>query len=137
MPRTRVPRCPSVRGAALANWRMNLVNSNAKKVALLLAVVFAGVGRMTAGPLRVEQPVAAVDSSQVTTPMSDEDFDCNEKVMGSPYIPVDSWIYPAVLRLYSLGYLPTAYLDLRPWTRASLGNMLEDTEERIEDSEGE
>lgn len=43
---------------------------------------------------------------------------------GSAYIPVDSWIYSAALRLYYLGYLPTAYLGLRPWTRASLAHML-------------
>jgi hypothetical protein len=43
---------------------------------------------------------------------------------GSPYIPVDSWIYPAALRLYYLGYLPTAYVGMRPWTRASLAHML-------------
>jgi hypothetical protein len=45
--------------------------------------------------------------------------------LGSPYIPLDSWIYPAAIRLYDLGYLPTAYIDLRPWTRASLAHMLE------------
>ena len=43
---------------------------------------------------------------------------------GSPYIPVDSWIYPAAIRFYELGYLPTAFLGLRPWTRASLAHML-------------
>lgn len=43
---------------------------------------------------------------------------------GSSYIPVDSWIYSAALRLYYLGYLPTADLGLRPWTRASLAHML-------------
>src|ERR1700679_159811 len=30
--------------------------------------------------------------------------DCDLSMLGSPYIPVDSWIYPAVLRLYSLGF---------------------------------
>ncbi len=53
---------------------------------------------------------------------------------GSPYIPVDSWIYPAVLRLYSLGFLDHVYLGLRPWTRASLSHMLEDTDAKIEDA---
>jgi hypothetical protein len=43
---------------------------------------------------------------------------------GSPYIPVDSWIYPAAIRLYDLGYLPTAFLGIRPWTRVSLAHML-------------
>jgi hypothetical protein len=53
-------------------------------------------------------------------------------MLGSPYIPVDSWIYPAVLRLYSLGFLDHVFLGLRPWTRASLSHMLEDTAARIE-----
>ena len=119
------------------HWRMNLDKSIAMKATILLAMFLAAVGRMAAGPLRVDQPAAAAAQSQTTVPLSDEDFNCNEKVAGSAYIPVDSWIYPEVLRLYSLGYVPTAFLDLRPWTRASLSNMLEDTEERLEDSEGE
>ena len=45
--------------------------------------------------------------------------------MGSPYIPVDSWIYSAALRLYELGYLPTLYIGLRPYTRVSLAHALE------------
>lgn len=44
--------------------------------------------------------------------------------VGAPYIPLDSWIYPAAIRLYYLGYLPTAYIGVRPWTRASLAHML-------------
>ncbi len=119
------------------HWRMILDKSTAMKATILLAMFFAAVGRMAAGPLRVDQPAAAAAQSQTTIPLSDEDFNCNEKVVGSAYIPVDSWIYPEVLRLFSLGYVPTAYLNLRPWTRASLSNMLEDTEERLEDSEGE
>lgn len=51
---------------------------------------------------------------------------------GSAYIPVDSWIYSAALRLYSLGYLPTAYLGVRPWTRASLAHMLALSQESLQ-----
>ena len=43
---------------------------------------------------------------------------------GSAYIPVDSWVYPAMLRLYSLGYVDTAYLAMRPYTRRSALHML-------------
>ena len=53
----------------------------------------------------------------------------------SPYIPVDSWIYPAVMRLYGLGYIDTVYLNLRPWTRANLGQMLEDAADQLEDAD--
>ncbi len=51
---------------------------------------------------------------------------------GSAYIPVDSWIYSAALRLYYLGYLPTAYLGVRPWTRASLAHMLALSQESLQ-----
>jgi membrane-associated phospholipid phosphatase len=60
---------------------------------------------------------------------------CEPAVASSPYIPVDSWVYPAVLRLYSLGFVDTVYLGMRPWTRASVDHMLEEADIRIEDAE--
>lgn len=39
-------------------------------------------------------------------------------------IAVDSWIYLAALRLHDLGYLPTMYTGMRPYTRVSLAHML-------------
>jgi hypothetical protein len=62
---------------------------------------------------------------------------CEPSVLDSPYIPVDSWVYPAVMRLYSLGYVDSVYLGMRPWTRSSLDHALEETGERIEDEEGD
>ena len=44
---------------------------------------------------------------------------------GSTYIPMDSWMYPALDRLHALGYLDTAFLGLRPWTRLSVFHMLD------------
>ncbi len=40
-----------------------------------------------------------------------------------------------MMRLYSLGYVNTVYLGLRPWTRASIIHMLEESGNLIEDSE--
>ncbi len=57
--------------------------------------------------------------------------DCSRPVTGSPYVPVDSWIYPAILRLYSLDYIDSAFLGERPWTRASIGRMLDEADDRI------
>ncbi len=51
--------------------------------------------------------------------------------LGSVYIPVDSWVYPEVLRLYSLGYADTAYLSMRPYTRRSLLHILQASEAAI------
>jgi len=59
---------------------------------------------------------------------------CNISVSGSPYIPMDSWMYPALTRLYSLGYLDSAFLGLRPWTRLSVIHMLEETQAGLEDA---
>jgi hypothetical protein len=51
---------------------------------------------------------------------------------GSVYVPMDNWVYPALDRLHALGYIDTAYLGLRPWTRASIAHTLELTSDRIE-----
>ena len=51
--------------------------------------------------------------------------------LGSTYIPVDSIVYPMVLRLYSLGYLDNAFITMRPWTRRSLLHMLDKSADDI------
>jgi hypothetical protein len=82
-----------------------------------------------------EGPETPTSNGQVTSTVNDVDIDCDPVTVGSPYIPVDSWVYPAVLRLYSLGYVDTVYLGLRPWTRASLSHMLDEVSDRIEDAD--
>ncbi len=53
----------------------------------------------------------------------------------STYIPVDSWIYPALLRLKALGYLDSAFLGLRPWTRLSVARMVATGQEKMAEEE--
>ena len=48
------------------------------------------------------------------------------------YVPMDSWIYPALDRLHGLGYLDTGFLGLRPWTRRSIQRMLDQTAQEDE-----
>jgi hypothetical protein len=89
--------------------------------------------------LAASNPISAQHGSAAGAEGTDqpslETFDCGSVVQGSPYIPIDSWIYPAVYRLYSLGYVHTPFLNLRPWTRKSVSNMLEDSEELLMDAE--
>ena len=99
---------------------------------LSLGLVLTAVGTVTAEP-----PRASASPRQPVANPSVDDFDCEAAFQGSPYIPVDSWIYPAMLRLYSLGYVDTVYLNMRPWTRANLGHMLEEAADRLEDQEGD
>ena len=81
---------------------------------------------MAAHPLAAAQPGAAEGRGQVERDADRPAFVCQPSKMGSPYIPVDSWVYPAMLRLYSLGFVDTVYLGMRPWTRASVDHMLEE-----------
>jgi hypothetical protein len=55
----------------------------------------------------------------------------NPDDMGSPYVPLDSWVYPTLDRLAALGYVQTAYLGLRPWTRMACARMVEEAGERL------
>jgi hypothetical protein len=54
-----------------------------------------------------------------------------DRFAGSAYIPVDSWMYPELVRLYSLGYLDTMFLGMRPWTRRSVLHMLQGSQQEI------
>jgi hypothetical protein len=54
--------------------------------------------------------------------------------MSSTYIPLDSWIYPAVMRLYGMGFVDTVFVSMRPWTRLSVAHMLEESSTRITSS---
>jgi hypothetical protein len=88
------------------------------------------IGSVAVAAQTGSQPAAAkmVDSSQ-TAPV------CEPATLGSPYITVDSWVYPAVLRLYSLGFIDHVFLGMRPWTRASVARMLEDADDRLQDAD--
>jgi hypothetical protein len=43
------------------------------------------------------------------------------------YVPIDSWVYPALDRLRGLGFADTAFLGLRPWTRRSIQRIVDQT----------
>ena len=53
---------------------------------------------------------------------------------GLVYVPLDSWIYPAFERLFSLGYADSAYLGMRPWTRTSCLRILKETYPKLQDA---
>jgi hypothetical protein len=46
--------------------------------------------------------------------------------LGSPYVPLDSWIYPALKRLAALGYIQSQFAGLEPWTRAECERQVEE-----------
>jgi hypothetical protein len=68
---------------------------------------------------------------QAYQPYGIPDGDHKKTHDGSTYIPLDSWVYPAVMRLYSLGYANTMYLAMRPYTRQSLAHILDNTHDAV------
>jgi hypothetical protein len=44
---------------------------------------------------------------------------------------MDSWLYPAMDRLHALGYADAAFLGMRPWTRLSILQILQETGGKI------
>jgi membrane-associated phospholipid phosphatase len=51
--------------------------------------------------------------------------------LASTYVPLDSWIYPAIERLAVARAIPMPYMDLRPWTRMNCARMMEGLNERV------
>lgn len=49
--------------------------------------------------------------------------------MASPYVPLDSWVYPALELLADKGYIQSAFFDLRPWTRLDCARLIEEADE--------
>jgi hypothetical protein len=104
------------------------------------ATLLAGLSLLAAAPLTAEDRAASKASESVGAGQWNRDSsgvapDCLPARLGSPYIPVDSWVYPAVLRLYSLGIVDNVFLGMRPWTRSSVVHMVEESGARIEDAD--
>ena len=57
--------------------------------------------------------------------------------MGSPYVPLDSWIYPAIERLMGRGWIDSGFLAHRPWTRWECARLLDEAGDKLADSDVE
>jgi len=56
----------------------------------------------------------------------------NPAHLGSTYVPLDSWINTAMYRLITRGYIDSAFLGIRPWTRMSCARMIEGLDSEVE-----
>ncbi len=104
-------------------------------IALLLLL---GVPALPQQPSAQTAPPRHSDAEDIQLPRAYRpDYPMHStRSLGSSYIPMDSWMYPALWRLYGLGYLDTAFLGMRPWTRLSVLHMLEKTGDTIANSQG-
>src|SRR6266446_3342121 len=54
---------------------------------------------------------------------------------GSPYVPLDSWIYPALDRHAAMDLINSAFEGMKPWTRNECVRLLQEASESV-DEEG-
>jgi Capsule assembly protein Wzi len=58
------------------------------------------------------------------------------KRTGSPYVELDSWIYPVIDRLAALGYIHSELSDMRPWTRVECTRLVQEAGRRLDADPG-
>jgi hypothetical protein len=61
----------------------------------------------------------------------------NSRSRGSPYVELDSWIYPALERLAALGYINNEFLAMRPWTRLECAELVEEAGDNLRSERSE
>ncbi len=90
-----------------------------------------------APPLPVPQPAPYQQDARLKAmpPYKPSPTEFVVSQFGSTYIPLDSWMNQAILRLYALGYVDTAFLGIRPWTRLSVEHMLARCADKLDEQE--
>jgi hypothetical protein len=58
-------------------------------------------------------------------------------ILGSPYVPLDSWVYPAIERLAGLGLLSDEFMGMRPWTRGECARLVGAAADQLADAGNE
>jgi membrane-associated phospholipid phosphatase len=57
--------------------------------------------------------------------------------LGTPYVPLDSWVYPAFDRLMGLGLVDSGFAGQRPWTRSECARLLGEAESKLQSGRDE
>ena len=92
---------------------------------------------LSVAPVRGQESSNRATSSATRTEDVSQDRSGREPRVGSPYVELDSWIYPALIRLAALGYIHSDFLDSRPWTRLECARMVQETGRAVDnDSAG-
>ncbi len=93
-----------------------------------IAIACALIAVMTATPVAAQRQMRHVaydsDHAEHSTPTA------------SAFVPTDTWVYALLNRLATWGYIDTAFLGLRPWTRAECARLVEEAEENVDQQDG-
>jgi hypothetical protein len=59
-----------------------------------------------------------------------DEGDLTPRNMGSPYVPMDSWVYSAFDRLAAMGYVNSGIFGMRPWTRLECLRLVDEAQDQ-------
>jgi membrane-associated phospholipid phosphatase len=59
------------------------------------------------------------------------DEDTSLENMGSSYVPLDSWVYPAIERLEAMGYIHTAFEGAKPWAGTECARLIAEASDEL------
>ncbi len=62
----------------------------------------------------------------------DREENRDRRRMGSPSVPLDSWVYPAFERLAALQAINTQIMGVKPWTRMECARLTEEVSETLQ-----
>jgi membrane-associated phospholipid phosphatase len=65
------------------------------------------------------------------------DRDGSPASLGSPYVPLDSWVYPALERLAGLGMMDSGFAGMRPWTRGECARLVNEAADHVPNDDRE
>src|SRR6266478_3367032 len=68
---------------------------------------------------------------------SQESHERDSGSLGSPYVSLDSWVYPAMERLAGLGVLNDEFMGMRPWTRNECERLVGAAADQLPDGSNE
>jgi len=60
--------------------------------------------------------------------------DTTRENFGSSYVPLDSWVYPAIERLEAMGYIRTAFDGAKPWARTECARLITEANDELGDA---
>jgi hypothetical protein len=60
---------------------------------------------------------------------SDVDIMRDPGNMGTTYVPIESWVYPAIERLAAQGYVRSSFAGQRPWTRMECARLISEADD--------
>jgi membrane-associated phospholipid phosphatase len=102
--------------------------------------VFVGgmMGQMIAQDIysRYHDPELGGEAWRSIRQVFGEGGDLSAANQGSPYVPLDSWVYPAIDRLAALGLIHSAFEGMRPWTRLECARLVNEAEDQTAGNSG-